>query len=194
MKQFYLNKQALKGNNDAKIQLSLVNLEINEWFSTEAESVLLHIYAQEIEESESMNLYHHKIHRKKNSRSVTLALDSPNGPITRHKKCSDFINDSVANLLENDYEFDERSKNILSNKLETVFTEEDNETIMKVPSKEEVRKVLQSSNLHAAPGSDGPTNYFYLKCFNTIGDTLVEELQTIFKYERPSISQRTCKM
>ena len=75
-----------------------------------------------------------------------------------------------------------------------VFTKEDNKKIMKVPSKEEVRKVLQSFNLHAAPGSDGLANYFYLKCFNTIGDTLVEELQTIFKYERPSISQRTCKM
>ena len=60
---------------------------------------------------------------------------------------------------------------------------------MKLPSKEEVKKVLQASNLHAAPGSDGLTNYFYLKCFNIIGDTLVNVIYTIFKFEKPSESQ-----
>ena len=65
---------------------------------------------------------------------------------------------------------------------------------MKKPTKKEIKKVIQSSNHYAAPGSDGITNYFYLKLFNIIGDTLVEVLQTIFVHEKPSISQRTCNM
>ena len=65
---------------------------------------------------------------------------------------------------------------------------------MKVPNKEEIKEVLKVSNLHAAPGSDGLTNYFYLKCFPIIGDTLVEFSQAIFKYKKLPISQRTCQM
>ena len=65
---------------------------------------------------------------------------------------------------------------------------------MKVPTKIEIKKVIQSSNHHAAPGSVGITNYFYHKLFDIIGDTLVEVLKNIFKHEKPPISQRTCKM
>ena len=65
---------------------------------------------------------------------------------------------------------------------------------MKILTKTEIREVLKASNLHAASGSDGLTNYFYLKCFPIIGDTLVEIIQAIFESETPSISQRTCQM
>ena len=61
MKQLYFNKLALTGNVKAKIQLCLINLNIKKWFSTEAKSTILLINTQEIEESENMNLYHHKI-------------------------------------------------------------------------------------------------------------------------------------
>ena len=80
------------------------------------------------------------------------------------------------------------------NKLETVFTDKNSEIIMKKPTKQVIKQLIQDSNHHTAPGSDGLTSYIYLKCFNIIGDTLVEVLQTIFDHEKPSISQRTCKM
>ena len=80
------------------------------------------------------------------------------------------------------------------NEVDKVFTKEDNEKIMTVPNKEEIKTVLQALNSHAAPGSDGLTNYFYLKCFHIIGDTLVDVIQAIFKFEKPSIYQITCQM
>ena len=76
----------------------------------------------------------------------------------------------------------------------TVFTEKDNEMLLKKPTKLEIKKVLQSSKLHTAPGSDGLSYYFYYKCFNIIGDTLTKVLLLILGSKKPPISQRTCKM
>ena len=36
-----------------------------------------------------------------------------------------------------------------------------------------------------APGSDGITNYFHLKCFSIIGDILVDVIQKFFEYGAP---------
>ena len=51
LKQIYFNKLAQYGDINAKIQLKLISLEIKEWFTEEAESILLHINMQEIDES-----------------------------------------------------------------------------------------------------------------------------------------------
>ena len=75
-----------------------------------------------------------------------------------------------------------------------MFTDKDNEAIMKVLTKAEIKQILQASNHHAAPGSDGLTSYFYPKCFDIMGDTLTEVVQNIFRFEKPSTSQRTCQM
>ena len=63
MKQIYFNRPAQSGNTNTKIQLNLINLEIKAWVTEEAESILLHINMQEINDSEDVNLYHHKIHK-----------------------------------------------------------------------------------------------------------------------------------
>ena len=65
MKQTYFHNKILEGNPEAKIKLNLINLDIKQWFMKEAESTILLINAQEIEENETMNLYHHDIHKKK---------------------------------------------------------------------------------------------------------------------------------
>ena len=82
-----------------------------------------------IEENETMNLYHHDIHKKKLTRSAIISLESPQGPLNGHKKCADFITQSVSDLLENKFHFNESSKKILLNELDTVFTDEDNNLI-----------------------------------------------------------------
>ena len=91
---------------------------------------------QEIDNSEDVNLYHHEIHKKKITRSAILELESENGTIKGLKKCSEYINNDFANLLENRFNFDDRRKNVLLNELDKVFTKDDNEKIMKLPSKE----------------------------------------------------------
>ena len=112
MKQIYFNKQALAGIEHAKIKLSLINLDIKQWFISEAESAILLINAQEIEESENMNLYNHEIHMKKITRSAILSLDYPQGLLTGHKKYSNYNNENVTQLLENKNDFNKRSKKI----------------------------------------------------------------------------------
>ena len=91
MKQLYYNNKAVEGDYNAKIKLHLVNLDIKKGFSKEAEDTILHINTQEIEESESMNIYHHQLHKKKMSRTAILKLETPDRPIYGHKKCSEFI-------------------------------------------------------------------------------------------------------
>ena len=64
MKQIYFHNKTLEGNTEAKIKLNITNLDIKQWFIKEAESTILLINTQEIEENETMNLYHHDIHKK----------------------------------------------------------------------------------------------------------------------------------
>ena len=65
MKQIYFNNQTLAGDESAKIKLDLVNCDIKQWFTSEAEITILLNNAQEIEELETMNLFHHEIHKKR---------------------------------------------------------------------------------------------------------------------------------
>ena len=72
-----------------------------------------------------------------------------------------------------------------------VFTAEDNKMLTKFPSKDEVKNSVSTSNLHAAPGTDGLTSYLYHNCWDTLGDALTEVVQAIHGGEPPTHSQRT---
>ena len=126
LKQKYFLNKIDEGNNEFRTNLNLINLEIKQWFIKEAETSILLINAQEIEENETLNLYHHDLHKKKVYRAAITSLDTPEGPINGYKKCSDFITKNVADLLENEFDFDERSQKILLNEIDPVFTDKDN--------------------------------------------------------------------
>ena len=66
--------------------------------------------------------------------------------------------------------------------------------ITKVPTKEDVKNSVTSSNLHAAPGTDGLTSFFYHSCWDIIGDSLTEVVQAIHGGQPPTLSQRTSLM
>ena len=106
---------------------------------------------------------------------MELSIDSL--IIKGHKKCSEYITQSVANLLETPYNFCATSQNVLLNEVEPVFTEEDNEKMLEIPNKSEIYDILKDSNLHAAPGNDCITSYFYYKLFDIIGSTLTRIVQ-----------------
>ena len=63
--------------------------------------------------------------------------------------------------------------------------------MMKRPDKEEVKKSVCSSNLHAAPGSDGLTSILYQQCWDILGDPLTEVIQSVHMGHSPTLSQRT---
>ena len=75
---------------------------------------------------------------------------------------------------QNDSPLCQDSQEHLLDELDVVFTDEDNIKLLKVPDKKEIKSGLQNSNLHAAPGTDGITNYSYYKIFNLLGDSLME--------------------
>ena len=74
------------------------------------------------------------------------------------------------------------------------FTEADNQKLLSRPTRKEVLETVSESNLHAAPGTDGLTSYFYKQCFNVIGDPLTDVVKAVFSGSKPTASQRTSKM
>ena len=91
------------------------------------------------------------------STKTILELETDNGTVLGHKNCSNYIEQSVKNLLVTPFQFDQNMQKELLNELYTVFSDEDNEQLLKVLSKEEDRQTILSANQHAAPGSDGLT-------------------------------------
>ena len=75
-----------------------------------------------------------------------------------------------------------------------MFTDEDNLKLLAKPTKKEVLDTLSDSNLHAAPDTDGLTNYFYKNCFDIVGDSLLEVVTAVSSGCQPTLSQRTSKM
>ena len=64
----------------------------------------------------------------------------------------------------------------------------------RVQDKTEIMESLRTANLHAAPGSDGLTSFFYQQCWDMIGDSLTDVIQAIHKGQSPTLSQRTTLM
>ena len=75
-----------------------------------------------------------------------------------------------------------------------MFTDKDNAMLTKTPTKVEVKNSVSNSNLHAAPGTDGLTSYFYNFCWDTVGDALTEVVQAVHGGQPPTLSQRTSLM
>ena len=54
--------------------------------------------------------------------------------------------------------------------------------------------MLDSSNLHAAPGTDGLTSFLYKKCWDILGESITEMVQEVRRGSQPTKSQRTSLM
>ena len=114
--------------------------------------------------------------------------------IEGHTACAEFLERTVENLLLNPVNLNPLAQAALLENVEIVFTEDDNIKLLAEPTRQEVIDTLSESNLHAAPGTDGLTSYFYHKCFNIIGDSLTEVVTAVFNGSKPTLSQRTSKM
>ena len=169
-------------------------MEIRNYYEEEAKSLQLQINMRDVSESEKTNIFHHSLHRKKIQKSAILKIQEEGNILLGHKACSDLIQNKVAELLENPIEYNKYHQEELLNEISPVFSDEDNLALMKIPDKTEVYETLKNSNLMAAPGSDGITNYLYLKLFHCLGDILTNVIIEIFKSKKPTLSQRTCLM
>ena len=75
-----------------------------------------------------------------------------------------------------------------------VFREKDNQESLKPPSKEQVLKVLSTSNLRAAPGTDGIPSLLYKEHWDLLGDHLTQIMTEIFECRPHPKSMRTSLM
>ena len=73
--------------------------------------------------------------------------------------------------------------------MDPVFSKKDNEMLLALPDLEEVKDVLFSSNLKAAPGTDGLTSLLYKECWDALGPSLHKMVVAVWQgalFERSS--------
>ena len=154
LKQIHFCKMLRSGKNEFYVKLKSINLEIKNYYEEEAKSIQLLINMRDVSESEKTNIFHHSLHRKKIQKSAIIKIQEEGNIFLGHKACSDFIQNKVAELLENPIEYNKVYQEELLKEISQVFSEEDNLALTKIPVKTELYETLKNSNLMAAPGSD----------------------------------------
>ena len=194
LRQSYLSRRVQEGVTDYLTPLREVQLRIEDWYSKKVERVKHQARVDDIQISEKVRLYHHELHRKRIQRSSILKLITDRGVIEGHKDCFNYLQGTVEELLSNPALLDPVCQQILLAEVEPKFTEKDNSMLVAAPTKEEVEESVKTSNIHAAPGSDGITSLVYRECFNILGDALTEVVKMIHDGQQPTRSQRTSMM
>ena len=194
LRQAYLTKKIQQCDTGKLSELWAVHGLIEQWYSRETDRVKHQSRVSEFQESEKVRIYHHEIHQKYMKKTSILKLETENGLLEGHADCAQYLEKCVEDLLLHPVQLDGAAQEALLNEVDLVFTPADNEMLLKAPTKEEVKETLLDSNLHAAPGTDGLTSFFYKECFNIIGDPLTEVVSAVFCGDKPSSSQRTSLM
>ena len=86
---------------------------------------------------------------------------------------------TVEELLLHPVQLSQAAQDALLQEVDQVFTEADNELLLKPTDKKEVLETLSASNQHAAPGTDGLTSFFYKQCFDTMGEPLTDVVSAV---------------
>ena len=111
-----------------------------------------------------------------------------------HEQCAHYLEGQVAELLLQPAHFDQSARDKLLGEVEEVFTAEDNQSFLSLPSMSDVKKRVSASNLLAAPGTDGIPSLLYSKCWNVMGSALTEVVQAIHNGGQPTLSMQTALM
>ena len=151
-----------KGNKRILPALYEVQKDINNWYKDEADLLLLQIRMDDIVESEKVSIFHHEIHKNRIKQSAILELDTEEGIKKGHEECSLYLAKHVSMIIEQDIDLDPTAQEMLLDDVTPVFTEEDNNKLLELPDKEEVKSVLKNSKHHAAPGTDGISSYLFI--------------------------------
>ena len=194
LRQIYLNRKLSFGETWRLSELKKAHAQIEEWYSKECNKIKYQSQVAEHLVEEKVRVYHHELHKRRAIKSSILKLQTPTGIIKGHTACAEFLENTVEDLLLNPAQLNPMAQSALLENVEAVFTEEDNKKLLAEPTRQEVIDTLAKSHLHAAPGTDGLTSYFYHKCFNIIGDSLTEVITAVFNGNKPTLSQRTSKM
>ena len=69
------------------------------WHISEAEKVKLQARGDELNEAENVRIYHHELHKTHIKKSQILRLETDQNILVGHKQCSEYLEQSVAELL-----------------------------------------------------------------------------------------------
>ena len=152
LRQSYLVNKIQSGDLGRLRELKSVQSEIDLWHAQECDKVKLQSRTDEINQSEKVRIYHHELHAKHLKKSSILKLDTADGLLEGHEACSSYLEKTVSNLLTNPANLNEAAQELLLKEVKTVFTEEDNASLKKLPSKGDIKDSVWSSNVDAAPG------------------------------------------
>ena len=190
IRQAYLNKKVRLGMTSKLTELKSVHSLIQKWYEKECSKVKNESRAREFQES----IYHHELHKKQLRKSAILKLQTPEGTLEGHQKCSEYLERDVKNLLLTDAGLDHSAQEALLEEIVPCFSEADNAALVFPPTLETVKKTVDSSNLHAAPGCDGLPSLFYKVCWDTMGEPLTDVMKEISQCKPLTSSQRTSLM
>ena len=194
IQQAYLANKLQQGEFHRLAELRFIQLEIVQWYRQESEKVLLQSRSDEISMNEKVRIYHHDLRKKHLKRSSILKLQTEHGLIEGHDQCAAYLEGQVGDLLLHPAPIDQPARDCLLGEFTRVFTAKDNENLLKIPNMEVVKKVVDKSNLLAAPGTDGIPSYLYSKCWDVMGPPLTEVVQAIHLGGQPTLSMRTSLM
>jgi hypothetical protein len=125
---------------------------------------------------------------------VHASIENSNESRKRHQAFDDYLEQTIDELLLHPVPLSQEAQDVILAEVDPVFTEADNELLLKQTSKEEVLETLSASNQHVAPGTDGLTSYFYKQCFHIIGQSLTDVKSDVFSGAKPTLLQRLSKM
>ena len=194
LRQTYLCRKVRGGEAANLVHLREIQLKIEDWFTQEVEKIKHQSRVDDIQQSEKVRIYHHELHQHQVKRSAILKLRTDQGLLEGHSACADFLHQGVANLLLHPAELDSEAQLALLQEVHKSFTEKDNEMLIAPPNKAEVEKSVNTSNLQAAPGTDGITSLVYKEHFDILGEALTEVAQAVHSGLQPTKSQRTSLM
>jgi hypothetical protein len=174
--------------------LKSIHLLIEQWYKKESEKVQYQSRVNEFQSNEKTTIYHHELHNRVIKRNAILRLQSEQGLLEGHTACATYLEKSVEELLLHPATLDKVSQQVLLDEVVPVFTAKDNEQFLTPPDAEKVRKVVNSSNLYAAPGTDGIPSLLYKECWNVLGTPLTEVMLAIGEGQNLQKSMRTSLM
>ena len=139
-KQSYFVKKIQQGEFGLLKSLKEVQLSIQTWYQEDCQKILLQSRTKDINSHESVRIFHHEIHANYLKRSSILKLNTEKGVLEGHSACASYLEEAVGDLLLHPATLCDSSQETLLKEVRVVFTDKDNNLLLKEVTKEEVKK------------------------------------------------------
>ena len=142
----------------------MVQSENQQWYEKESTKIILQARTEECNSSKKVRIYHHKLHRKRMTKSSILKLQTEQGLLEGHPACANYLEGKVEELMLTSLPLDQVAMGTLLAEVEHVITEQDNNMLEALPTSEELHKVVRNSHHLASPGTNSIPSLLYHVC------------------------------